>query len=106
MAETVDVRAALVEEVRARLLALIAPNRPDDAPEAFEAAVLAQAGYEADHGDALDAARRGVRSFSVGGYSESYGDGAARDGLSPHARALLFNAGLLRRSLPVARRLP
>ncbi len=99
---------ALLEEVRERLLALIAPNAPESAAQrsALEAATEAQAAYEAAHGEALDAARRGVVSFSVGGYSERYGEGGGRERLSPYARALLENAGLLRRSLPVARRLP
>lgn len=99
---------ALSDEVRARLLALIAPNAPgDDAQrDALNAAAEAQADYEQTHGDALDAARRGVVSYSVGGYSERLREGGGREWLCPYARSLLENAGLLRRSMPVARRLP
>ena len=101
------VSAALLAEVRARLTARIAPNAPEDDAQtaAFERAVAAQAAFEAGQGGALEAVRRGVRSFSVGSYSESYGAGDG-DVLCPLARALLFNAGLLRRSMPSARRLP
>ena len=98
---------ALAAEVRERLLARIAPNAPenDDQRQAFERAVAAQAAFEAEQGGALAAVRRGVRSFSVGGYSESYG-AEGGDVLCPLARALLFNAGLLRRGMPAARRFP
>ena len=99
---------ALLDEVRERLLARIAPNVPGDDAQcaALDAAATAQAEYEQTHGDALDAARRGVVSYSVGSYSERLGEGSGRDGLCPYARALLENAGLLRRSMPVARRIP
>lgn len=99
---------ALLDEVRARLLARIAPNAPGDDAQlaAMDAAAQAQAEYEQTHADALDAARRGVISYSVGGYSERLGEGNGRDWLCPYARALLENAGLLRRGMPVARRLP
>lgn len=98
---------ALLSEVRERLLARIAPVRPEGEAQltAFEQAVEAQAAFEAGQGDALDAVRRGVRSFSVGSYSESYG-AQGGDVLCPHARALLSNAGLLRRGMPAARRIP
>ena len=101
------VSAGLLAEVRERLTARIAPNAPRNEAQisAFEQAVAAQAAFEAGQGDALSVARRGVRSFSVGSYSESYGAGDG-DVLCPHARALLFNAGLLRRSMPAARRIP
>ena len=99
---------ALQDEVRARLLALIAPIVPADNAQsaALDAAVAAQADYEQTHGEALDAARRGVVSYSVGGYSERLGGRGGMDWLCPYARALLENAGLLKRSMPVARRLP
>ena len=107
MADESIVSAALLEEVRERLRARIAPNVPGDEAQAlaFERAASAQAAFEAGQGAALEAARRGVRSFSVGGYSESRGEGDG-DVLCPLARALLFNAGLLRRSVPTARRFP
>ena len=96
-----------LEEIRLRLLTRIAPNSPADAAQqaAFDRAVLAQAEYELAQGGALEALRRGVRSFSIGSYSETYGPGDG-DILCPVARALLERAGLLHRAMPVARRLP
>ena len=98
---------ALLEEIRQRLTMLIAPNAPATPAQraAMDGAVEAQAAYETAHADAVDARRRGVTGFSVGGYSERYGDGGGGEALCPYARALLFNAGLLKRSVPVARRL-
>ena len=102
-----EARNAKLDGIRERLLARIAPNAPGNEEQwrALEAAVAAQADFEGDQGDALSAAQRGVRGFSIGAYSESYGAGGG-DVLCPLARALLSNAGLLRRSMPAARRFP
>ena len=107
MSDESTVRADLLAEVRERLRARIAPNAPEDEAqaEAFDRAVEAQAAFEAREGEALAAARRGVRSFTIGSYSESRGAGDG-DVLCPLARALLANAGLLRRGMPAARRFP
>ena len=54
--------------VRERLTALIHPNRPETEAqaEAFERAAACQADWEAEGGDALAAARRGVQRVSAG----------------------------------------
>ena len=96
--------------IRERLLAYIHPNRAETAAqaEALSAAVGYQAAWEAENGDSLEAARRGVQRFSAGDYSETYfdrGGGAGGPALCPDARAALYNAGLLRRGLPCAKRL-
>ena len=101
----------LLEQVAERLKAYIHPNTIQTAEqeEAFDTAVEYQAEYEASHAEALEAAQRGVQSFSVGNYSETYftrhtGEYTAST-LCPASYAVLFNAGLLRRDMPVARRL-
>lgn len=102
--------AADYESVEARLRAYIAPNAPQTRAEndAFEQAVEAQVEYEsAAEGDAQ--VPMGVSGYSAGNFSVNYGH--ARSGefdqfsISPYARAILQNAGLLRHSMPVARRL-
>ena len=102
---------ACVEIVTERLKAYIHPNvaQSDEQKEAFLKAVQYQVEYEASHADALDIVQRGVQSFSSGNYSETYftrkaGEYAAST-LCPASYATLFNAGLLRRGMPVARRL-
>jgi len=106
-----EIDVALAERVRERLTAYIHPNAPSTAEQrrAFEAAVLCQAEWEAENGDGLQAVQRGVQRLSVGSYSETYfsRDGAdgGFGGICPDARAMLFNAGLLRRGLPCARRI-
>ena len=98
---------ARMEDVRARLRAWIAPNAPEDEAQraAFGRAAEAQAEYEAANGEVLAARQRGVRSFRIGSYSETYATGSGGV-LCPSARAILENAGLLRHGMPVARRLP
>lgn len=100
--------AAYYESVEARLRAYIAPNAPQTAAEndAFEQAVEAQAEYESAAGGVPD----GVQSFSIGDFSAtmaggSGGAGYTRSTLSQHAWAILYNAGLIRHAMPVARRL-
>lgn len=98
------------ERVRQRLLARIHPNVIDTQAResAFEAAVDCQLAWEADNGDAMEAARRGVQRFSAGDYSETYFESRAAGDygeICPDARAILFNAGLLERELPCARRI-
>lgn len=107
----VELSTALVESVTERLKAYIHPNvaQSEEQETAFQKAVQYQAEYEASHADALDIAQRGVQSFSSGNYSETYftrqsGEYAAST-LCPASYAVLFNAGLLRRDMPVARRL-
>lgn len=97
------------EHIEERLRAYIHPNAVDTAEreEAFESAVDAQLAYEsANEGGELPG---NVRSFSVGNYSVTLDDSATgADGqasVCPAAWAILFNAGLLRHALPVARRL-
>lgn len=100
-----DERAYIAE----RLRAYIHPNAADTAEreEAFERAVDAQLAYESANG--VEEVPGNVRSFSVGNYSVTLdGSAAGADGqasLCPAAWAILFNAGLLRRALPVAKRL-
>lgn len=103
-----EVSEALKARVRERLLAYIHPNVAVTGAQrdALDAAVAYQAAFEAENGDYVDAARRGVQRLSVGDYSESYFSvptGGA--GICAEARAALFNAGLLRRGLPCARRI-
>ena len=97
--------------VRARILALIHPNRAETAAqiEALDRAAACQAAWEAANGGGLAAARRGVQHVTAGNYSETYfqpaGGAEGPSDLCPEARALLFNAGLLKRTLPCATRL-
>jgi len=107
MAEASD---EAMERARQRLLALIHPNVAvtEAQRQAFESAAALQAAWEAENGEFLDAARRGVQRFSAGDYSETYfahGAGGDCGEICPDARAALFNAGLLRRSWPCARRM-
>ena len=96
------------ERVAERLRAYIHPNVAEtDAQEAaFDAAVDAQLTHEQAWN--VGEIPEGVKSFSVGNYSvtlDESADTGARGGICPAARAILFNAGLLRRAMPVAKRL-
>ena len=103
--------AADYESVEARLRAYIAPNAPQTRAEndAFEQAVEAQADYEDRAAESDAQVPMGVSGYSAGNFSVNYGH--ARSGefdqfsISPYARAILQNAGLLRHAMPVARRL-
>ena len=97
---------SLIEE---RLRAYIHPNAPrtDEQRQAFDAAVDAQLDWESGQ----DAANLpgNVKSYSIGSYSvtlsEAAGGACAQASVCPGAWAILFNAGLLSRALPAARRL-
>ena len=98
----------MTDGVRERVLALIHPNRAESEAQrrALERAVDCQAEWEEENGEGIAAARRGVQRVSAGNYSETYFE--PRGGgfeLCPDARAILFNAGLLRRELPCAKRI-
>lgn len=94
-----------------RLRAYIYPNivETPEQETAFDAAVDAQKAHEALQAQALDGVPANVQSFSIGSYSVSKAEADVatytQATICPAAWALLFNAGLLRRSLPTARRL-
>lgn len=97
--------------VRERLTAYIYPRAPATEAEqgAFEEAVEAQIEYEtANEGLAMP---YGVASASNDGVSVTFDSGRVSTAeytihtICPAAYAYLFNAGLIRHSLPVARRL-
>ena len=98
----------LEDAVRARLTAYIHPNKARTTAQldAFEEAVEAQVEYEkSGEAESLPA---NVQSMTIGKYSVTLKDGQSeytRDTICPATWAILFNAGLLRRALPVARRL-
>ena len=99
------------EHVRERLTAYIYPRRPatDEQEAAFEKSVLAQVEYE-ERNDALSMPG-GVASASNDGVSVSFESSRVTGGaysihtIAPAAYAYLYNAGLIRHTLPVARRL-
>ena len=97
------------EYIRERLCAYIHPNvaASDDEKKAIDNAVEAQLAYEKAQGDAEIPGN--VQSFSVGNYSvtlaEPGGGAYTKATICPAAWAILYNAGLLRRKLPVAKRL-
>ncbi len=97
------------EQIEARLRAYIHPNTPEGAEQeaAFDDAVDAQLEYEQQGGG--EGLPPGVASLSVGNYSVTMaepGNAAyTQASLCPAAWAILRNAGLLRRALPVAQRL-
>ncbi len=99
------------ERVEERLKAYIHPNLAETLEQqaAFDDAVDAQVEFEATQAKALGDVPGNVQSFSVGNYSvtkaEAEGASYTRATICPAAWAILFNAGLLRRSLPIARRL-
>lgn len=96
--------------VRERLTAYIYPRKPTTAEqsEAFDNAVTAQVEYETAN-DSANEILGDVTSFSIGNYSESRSGARGADytltTICPAAWAYLFNAGLIKHSLPVARRL-
>lgn len=97
--------------VRERLIAYIYPRTPSDEAqeEAFENAVNAQVEYESEN--ETIAAPPGVAAISNDGVSVSFESSRVTGGaysihtISPAAYAYLYNAGLIRHTLPVARRL-
>lgn len=105
----------LIESVRARLTAYIAPNKPNTEvqKQAFEIAVSAQVEYEQTAGSASTMIR-GADSYSVSNDGVTISvTGAGSAGaayteatLSPYVWALLKNVGLLRAgAIPAARRI-
>lgn len=105
----------LLESVKARLTAYIAPNRPisDVQKQAFDAAVEAQAEYERETASVQQYAR-GAEGYSISndGVTVSVtgsgflGAAYTESTLHPFAWALLNNAGLLRKgAIPTARRI-
>lgn len=103
--------AVIAEHVRERLTAYIHPRKPetDEQRAAFELAVQAQTAYE-ERNEELEMPN-GVSSASNNGISVTFRSdrpATAEYGLAticPAAYAYLFNAGLIRRTLPTARRL-
>lgn len=98
----------LEEAIRERLAAYIYPNkaRTSAQQQAFESAVEAQLEYE--ESNPAEDLPPNVQSVSVGKYSVTAKAGQSeytRSSICPAAWAFLFNAGLLKRALPVARRL-
>ena len=100
-----------IDDVTERLKAYIYPNSPKtpDQGEAFENAVEVQLKYEREY--ASYAAPDWVAAYSNDGMSVTFdtargfnGANPAR-GLCPDAYAYLYNAGLIGRALPIARRL-
>ena len=95
-----------IADVSQRLTAYIYPNVPEtlEQVQAFSQAVTLQSAYETAQGDMMPA---NVKSFKLGEYALTLtGGGAAYTAASlcPGAWAVLFNAGLLKRGLPMARR--
>lgn len=98
------------------LTAYILPRKPetDEQQQAFENAVE----YQAAMYDALSSAMGiyagigGISSVSNDGVSVSFsgtttsGNSASTEQIDPVARAVLFSAGLLKQSLPYARKRP
>jgi hypothetical protein len=99
------------EHVRERLTAYIYPRRPatDEQEAAFLKAVQVQAEYE-ERNEALSMPG-GVASASNDGVSVTFRSDRVETAeytvasICPAAYAYLFNAGLIRHTLPVARRL-
>lgn len=97
--------------VRERLSAYIYPRRPetDEQEIAFDDAVQAQVEYE-ERNDGLSMPA-GVASASNDGVSVTFRSDRTETAeytvasICPAAYAYLFNAGLIRHTLPVARRL-
>lgn len=101
--------ANLTDEVYERLLAYIAPRKPETEEQqtAFDNAVAAQAEYETEHPS--EVVPEGVTSVSNDGVSISYAEGRnalyTQGSISPTAYAYLFNARLIPGAIPRARRL-
>ena len=96
-----------IDGVTERLKAYIFPNVPITSQQlqAFSEAAELQAAYETAQGETLPA---NVKSFKLGEYALTLsGGGAAYNAASlcPETLALLFNAGLLKHGLPVAKRI-
>lgn len=95
--------------IEARLRAYIHPNAVETAEqeEAFARAAEAQMAYEAAQGGGEIPGN--AQSFSIGSFSvtlaEPSGGAYNQATICPAAWAILFNVGLLKRDLPVARRL-
>lgn len=97
--------------IRERLTAYIYPRAPstDEQEEAFDNAVEAQMEYE--EGNAALNTPAGVTNMSNDGVSVSFDVSRgvtpqySAATICPAAYAYLYNAGLIRHSLPVARRL-
>lgn len=100
--------SAGTEYIVQRLMAYILPRQPttEEQAQAFNAAVLAQEAYEAQFEEStLPASVTGV---TIGNTTVSLDDrrfsAYTEKTISPAAHAILLNAGLLRRTLPTARR--
>ena len=94
------------QQILERLRAYIHPNCPRD--EAQRQALEQAADLQLDHERQSADLPAGVQSMSIGSYSvtRAGSDGAAysRSSICPAAWAVLFTAGLLRRTLPQAQR--
>lgn len=100
----------LEQSVRERLTAYIFPAVPrgKKQSDAFEEAVQVQ--YEYESRSDTSSIPDGVASFSIGDFSatmtsDSRSAAYTQATISPHAWAILKNAGLLRSGIPTARRL-
>lgn len=109
-ARTGDVSASPERSaIEAKLLAYMHPNVPEgsDQRAAFDRAVDEQLAFEARgaRGELPD----GVDELTIGSYTIRRGEWSGADatpsGICRAALAILFNAGLLRRALPQARKL-
>ena len=94
--------------VRARLLAYIAPRKPETETQedALEKAIAAQLDYEAN---GFGGVAGNVASMSNDGVSVSFAQGTSapsytKDSICPVAWSLLRNAGLIAYSLPTAKK--
>lgn len=100
----------LEQSVRERLTAFIYPVVPRSKNQtyAFEEAVQVQ--YEYESRNESFSIPDGVASFSIGDFSakmmnDSHSAAYTQATISPHAWAILKNAGLLRSGIPTARRI-
>ena len=99
-----DLRIAISE----RLKAYILPNKASThfQIESFWRAVDAQMQFELEQQSSEIPA--GAVAYSIGNYSVTFGsnggEGYSAEAISPTAKAILRNAGLLKKSLPCARR--
>ena len=98
----------MLDGAEARMLAYIIPNTPrcDDQIDAFCKAVYAQVQYENEQRNTeLNDMPDGITSFSVNGFSASFGSGSSAGtmvssvGLCKEAKARLLYAGLLYRGV-------
>jgi len=101
---------ANVAYIEERLRAYIRPRVPETTAQenALTRAIDAQAAYEDAVG--MDGIPPGAQSIANDGVSITFagatstGDGYTAETLSPTAKAILINAGLIRRSWPTARK--